>query len=192
MKQGFIGVDTGMASGGIFWNLPGVALGVMPGTTGLMRTVEFCRDLGFEPLVTIEAHNPSKHHGMIKCYGAYKEALGVAKGMHCKFIEVQPRSWQSFMAFQAGEDTKKQSIYLAKKIYPEINFAKVASRCKCTQHDLTDAGLICDYGKTALSLGAQMKKVTIVNFGDYYELSKQAFNRGLVSDKRTDETTKNK
>lgn len=184
MKQGFIGIDTGMSSGGIFWNLPGAAVGVIPGTSGLIRTIEFCRDLGFEPLVIIEAHNPLKR--IIKCYGDYKEVLGVAKGQRCeKIIEVRPTSWQAFMGFQQGQNTKKQSIFLAQKIYPDINFAKVASRCKCNVHDLTDASLICDYGKIALSLGAQMKKVTIINFEDYCELSKQAFNRGLIQDKRT-------
>lgn len=144
MKTAFIGVDTAESSGAIFLNPPGRIKRVFLKTDRLIEVIEIVRSWGYEPVVTIEKQSyqtnvRARRHGVIMCYGGYRETLGICKALKVRIIEVAPRTWQAFYKFKKGVDTKLESFRVAKEIYPEFDFKN--------KHDQSDAGLICEYGR---------------------------------------------
>lgn len=77
------------------------------------------------------------------CQGIF-EALFVALGIQYQIVH--PKSWGgSFFKDINKTDTKSASIMVCKRLFPHINL--IPENCKKPSDGLSDALLICEYGK---------------------------------------------
>lgn len=102
------------------------------------------------PFVTIEKAQALPGPGNVQMFSlgkGYGIIIGIISTLGFPYQIVHPKTWQTKLFKDIDKsDTKKASIYIAKRLFPNEDF-KATIRCKKDHDGLSDSALLAYYGQ---------------------------------------------
>jgi hypothetical protein len=115
----------------------------------IQRIVEFIKKFE-EPFIVIEKAQALPGPGNVQMFSlgrGYGIMTGIVAALGYQYQIVHPKTWQTKLFRDVDKsDTKKASVYVAKRLFPKEDF-RATERSKKDHDGLTDSALLAYYGQ---------------------------------------------
>ena len=115
-----------------------------------LRTAVVMNVLGLPPLTVVERQQAYPNQGGVSNFTiglGYGVWLGLLGGIGMAFQDVHPKTWQPIFGISSRTgDTKKQSIAMAKQLFPHVSLLRTP-KCTTSHDGMSDALLLMEYAR---------------------------------------------